>query len=80
MAEQRVGHLTLLRDDDGDGKAEWIERHAENFQQPYGLAWREGEILVADQQGIWKVPHKLGDVRTRLWRKQEGRRGATRAA
>jgi len=64
VAEQRVGHLTLLRDDDGDGKADWIERHAENFQQPYGLAWREGEILVADQQGIWKVPHKLGDVRT----------------
>ena len=64
VAEQRVGHLTLLRDGDGDGKAEWIERHAENFEQPYGLAWREGEILVADQQGIWKVPHKLGDVRT----------------
>jgi len=64
VAEQKVGHLTLLRDDDGDGKADWIERHAENFQQPYGLAWREGEILVADQQGIWKVPHKLGDVRT----------------
>jgi glucose/arabinose dehydrogenase len=64
VAEQKVGHLTLLRDEDGDGKADWIERHAENFQQPYGLAWREGEILVADQQGIWKVPHKLGDVRT----------------
>lgn len=64
VAEQKVGHLTLLRDDDGDGKADWIERHAENFEQPYGLAWRAGEILVADQQGIWKVPHKLGDVRT----------------
>ena len=64
VAEQRVGHLTLLRDADGDGKAEWIQRHAENFNQPYGLAWRDGEILVADQEGIWKVPHKLGDVRT----------------
>lgn len=44
VAEQRVGHLTLLRDGDGDGKAEWIERHAENFERPYGLAWREGEF------------------------------------
>ena len=24
VAEQKVGHLTLLRDEDGDGKADWI--------------------------------------------------------
>jgi glucose/arabinose dehydrogenase len=63
VAEQKPGHLTLLRDADGDGKAEWVQRHAEGFTQPYGLAWRDGHILVADQVGIWKVPHKLGDVR-----------------
>ncbi len=28
VAEQKVGYLTLLRDQDGDGKADWIERHA----------------------------------------------------
>lgn len=63
LAEQEPGYLTLLRDADGDGKAEFIERHAAGFTKPYGLAWREGEILVADQVGIWAVPHKLGDVR-----------------
>lgn len=63
VAEQKVGYLTLLRDDDGDGRAEWVERHAEGFKGPYGLAWRDGEILVADQVGIWAVPHKLGEVR-----------------
>jgi glucose/arabinose dehydrogenase len=63
VAEQMPGYLTLLRDGDGDGRAEWIERHAEGFEGPYGLAWRDDHILVADQQGIWRVPHKLGDVR-----------------
>src|SRR4029450_1543522 len=62
VAEQKPGYLTLLRGD-ADGKAEFIERHAEGFNRPYGLAWRDGEILVADQDGIWKVPHTLGNVR-----------------
>jgi glucose/arabinose dehydrogenase len=62
VAEQRVGYLTLLREGE-DGKAGWIERHAEGFNAPYGLAWREGKILVADQNGIWSVPHRLGGLR-----------------
>src|SRR5215467_15109888 len=45
VAEQKMGWLTLLRDTDGDGKADWVERHAEGFHGPYGLAWRDGYIL-----------------------------------
>jgi glucose/arabinose dehydrogenase len=63
VAEQKVGYLTLLRDHDGDGKADWVERHAEGFNGPYGLAWRDGDVLVADQDGIWKVPHRAGALR-----------------
>jgi glucose/arabinose dehydrogenase len=63
VAEQKPGHLTFLRGGP-DGKAEFIERHAEGFNQPYGLAWRDGHILVADQDGFWQVPHKIGDGRT----------------
>jgi glucose/arabinose dehydrogenase len=63
VAEQRVGYLTLLRDEDGDGKADWIQRHAEGFNGPYGLAWRDDHVLVADQDGIWEVPHRLGALR-----------------
>ena len=63
VAEQKGGYLTLLRDEDGDGKAEWIQRHAEGFNSPYGLAWRDGFVLIADQDGIWKVPHRLGALR-----------------
>ncbi len=49
VAEQKVGYVTLLRDDDGDGKAGWINRHIEGLKAPYGLAWRDGKVLVADQ-------------------------------
>jgi glucose/arabinose dehydrogenase len=62
VAEQRVGYLTLLRAD-GNGRANWIERHAEGFRAPYGLAWRDDHVLVADQDGIWRVPQVLGNVR-----------------
>ena len=63
VAEQRTGHLTLLRDQDGDGKADFIERYADDFKGPYGLAYRDGFVLVADQEGIWRVPHVTGSLR-----------------
>src|SRR5256885_6924730 len=63
VAEQRTGYLTLLRDQDRDGKADYIERYADDFKAPYGLAYRDGFVLVADQEGIWRVPHVSGAVR-----------------
>jgi glucose/arabinose dehydrogenase len=44
VAEQRTGYLTLLRDQDGDGKADYIQRYADDFKAPYGLAYREGFV------------------------------------
>src|SRR5262245_54322408 len=32
VAEQRHGYLTLLRDADGDGKADFIQRYADDFK------------------------------------------------
>jgi len=63
VAEQKTGYLTLLRDQDGDGKADYIQRYADDFKAPYGLAYRDGFVLVADQEGIWRVPHVSGSVR-----------------
>jgi glucose/arabinose dehydrogenase len=62
VAEQSAGYLTLLRDD-GSGHAEWIDRHAEDLNKPYGLAWQGDRVLVADQDSIWSVPHILGALR-----------------
>ncbi len=60
VAMQASGALMLLRDSDGDGRAEWIERWAGGFDRPNGLAYRAGEVLVADQQGIWSIAHQPG--------------------
>src|SRR5580704_244569 len=62
VAEQSAGYVTLLRDD-GEGHAKWIDRHVEDLNRPYGLAWRDNELLVADQDGIWRVPHVVGAMR-----------------
>jgi glucose/arabinose dehydrogenase len=62
VAEQSAGYLTLLRDD-GEGHAKWIDRHVEDLNKPYGLAWQGDNLLVADQDGIWKVPHVTGALR-----------------
>ena len=63
VAEQSVGYLTLLRGVDGGGHAGWIERHVEDLNKPYGVAWRDDHVLVADQDGIWQVPHQIGALR-----------------
>jgi glucose/arabinose dehydrogenase len=62
VAEQSAGYLTLLRDD-GSGHAVWIDRHVEDLNRPYGLAWQGDHVLVTDQDGIWSVPHSLGALR-----------------
>jgi glucose/arabinose dehydrogenase len=68
LAEQKAGYLTFLRDDDGDGTAETVSRFADGFEEPYGMAIvprgeHKGHVLVADAQGIWRVPFKLGGIR-----------------
>ena len=54
VSQQSTGEVLLLRDD-GGGRAGRRERYAGGFNGPYGLAWRGAELLVADQDGIWRV-------------------------
>lgn len=68
LAEQEAGYITFLRDEDGDGEADTVSRFAGDFEEPYGMAVVpsgefKGHILVADAQGIWRVPFKLGGIR-----------------
>ena len=59
VVEQSVGYVTLLRDD-GEGHVKWIDRHVEDLNKPYGIVWQDDHLLIADQDGIWKVPHGSG--------------------
>ena len=62
VVEQSAGYVTLLRDD-GQGHVKWIDRHVEDLNKPYGIVWQNDNLLIADQDGIWKVPHMIGATR-----------------
>ncbi|PWC34234.1 PQQ-dependent sugar dehydrogenase [Azospirillum sp. TSO35-2] len=60
VAQQRPGSLTLLRDADGDGKAEVALEWASGFDHPFGLAFHDGAVLVGDLTGVWRLPWSEG--------------------
>ncbi|MBK1836442.1 PQQ-dependent sugar dehydrogenase [Azospirillum sp. YIM B02556] len=62
VAQQRPGTLTLLRDGDGDGRAEMAQVWAEGFDHPFGLAFHDGAVLVGDLAGVWRLPWTAGSV------------------
>ena len=57
-----ANHVMLLRDLDGDGVAESKNVFAAGFNLPQGLAVVEGALLVADLDGIWRLPYTAGET------------------
>lgn len=57
--------VTLLRDKDGDGKAE--ERHIllNGLNSPYGMALVNGTLWVANSDALMAFPYKEGDTQIR---------------
>jgi glucose/arabinose dehydrogenase len=55
--------ITLLRDADGDGRAELRETFLENLHSPFGMALVGDQLFVANADGIVRVPYKAGDTR-----------------
>jgi glucose/arabinose dehydrogenase len=58
-----AGKITVLRDTNGDGKADKTFTFASSgFQYPHGLAFHEGYLYVGDLQAIWRIPYKDGQT------------------
>ncbi|QOW20442.1 sorbosone dehydrogenase family protein [Lysobacter ciconiae] len=55
--------LTLLRDADGDGKYELQTVFAEDLNAPYGLAFVEGALYVANQDALVRFDYTDGQTR-----------------
>ena len=55
--------LTLLRDADNDGRAEVRTVFADNLDAPYGLAYVDGFIYVANQGALVRIPWAAGQTR-----------------
>ena len=63
LSEPRIGQITLLRDSDGDGRAETITAFADGFRNPHGIAIGDGFILVGDLNGVWYLPYESGSTK-----------------
>src|SRR5690606_4954877 len=54
--------LTLLRDADGDGRYELQGVFAENLNAPYGLAYADGKLYVANQDALVRFDYEQGQT------------------
>ncbi|MBA1202149.1 sorbosone dehydrogenase family protein [Pseudomonas capeferrum] len=55
--------LTLLRDADGDGTYELNTVFAENLNAPYGLAFADGHLYVANQDALVRFDYEEGQTK-----------------
>lgn len=58
-----AGKITILRDTNGDGKADKTFTFASSgFVYPHGLAFHGGYLYVGDLMGIWRIPYQDGQT------------------
>lgn len=55
--------LTLLRDADGDGQYELRTVFADNLNAPYGLAYADGKLYVANQDALVRFDYRDGQTK-----------------
>ena len=55
--------LTLLRDADGDGQYELRTVFADNLNAPYGLAYADGKLYVANQDALVRFDYQDGQTK-----------------
>jgi glucose/arabinose dehydrogenase len=55
--------ITLLRDADGDGKAELKTPFITGLKSPFGMALVNGRLFIANTDAVVAVPYKDGDTK-----------------
>jgi glucose/arabinose dehydrogenase len=58
-----VNTVMLFRDADKDGKPEVVSTFLTGLNQPYGAAFIGNSFYVANTDGIWMYPYKIGDTK-----------------
>jgi glucose/arabinose dehydrogenase len=62
-ATPSANRITLLRDADGDGKAEFRSAFIENLNSPFGMALVGDELYVANTDALLRFPYQAGDTK-----------------
>jgi glucose/arabinose dehydrogenase len=60
VAESNAGRVRLLRDADGDGKAETRATLLDGQSQPYGLALHNEQLYIGNTDGIVRASYSIG--------------------
>jgi len=58
-----ANRITLLRDADGDGKAEFRSVFLEGLKSPFGMALVGNELFVANTDAVMRFPYQPGQTR-----------------
>ncbi|MNR94399.1 Glucose / Sorbosone dehydrogenase [compost metagenome] len=61
VTQPRAGRVLILPDRNGDGKAERTVVFAKDLNRPHGLAWRDGDLYVAETGAVVKLSDADGD-------------------
>lgn len=59
---ESANRITLLRDADGDGKAEVRSTLVKGLKSPFGVVLSNGRLWIANTDSIVSVPYKDGDT------------------
>ncbi|MGA9581336.1 MAG: sorbosone dehydrogenase family protein [Allosphingosinicella sp.] len=62
-AGRSANRITLLRDSDGDGVAEFRTVFLSGLNSPFGMALVGGDLYVANTDAVLRFPYRNGDVR-----------------
>lgn len=70
VAESEAGRISILRDTDGDGKADSRETYAEGLNKPFGIAFFPSgdaaptHVYIANTDSVVRFPYKSGDTKS----------------
>ncbi len=61
VTQSRSGRVLILPDQNQDGKADRVLVFAKDLDRPHGLAWRDGELYVAETGAVVRLRDADGD-------------------
>jgi glucose/arabinose dehydrogenase len=61
VTQPRAGKVLILPDRNRDGKPDRIGVFAKDLNRPHGLAWREGDLYIAETGAVVKLQDRDGD-------------------
>lgn len=62
LAEPRGGKITILRDADGDGRAEIEKTLVDDLETPHGMSVIGDWLYIGEETQVRRIPFKVGDL------------------